>query len=333
MTVKRQTPKNVNRASWLFGHPVLRSAGVSQAYWAKSMISPSLQKGGGWHALLNGGVQTGANWAGIYIPVNDMTLSMLDEAQWSYHLASAQAYGVNIVVWAHDADNVVNRAEITQQGDNSLLGQASGWNSHEFNTGTTQMFYYGELDAAATIKTNLTAGTQYTWEQFKADPLFKDWVLYRISLENGWRGSGTFIKARVSEIKLNEVPIPLIPTRDDLESSIFQYATATSSAIAEALAPGTPFELISIHLNLSAAGTTSESFTVNLDAGRTATVYDTLLYTVNTLTGSSSGGTITDLFVPFGKSYTFMEDDEIDCAWANTEDRTYGLTYAFRVLP
>ena len=333
MTVKRQALKNVFQASWLFGHPVLRSTGVSQAYWAKSQISPYAQKGGGWSALLHSGVQDGTNYAAVFIPVNEMPIGVFEKAQWAYYMTGTETFGVNIVIWLHDPEDFDNRVEITQMGSVSGLEKSSGWNAHEFNTATTQMFYYGELTTAAGIKTNLTKGTQYTWAQFQADNLFRNWVIYRISIEHGWLASGTFDPVWVSEIKLNEVPIPLIPTRDDLETVIYQYHTATSGDIATALAPKTPFRLESIHLKINTAGTTNESFTVTLDAGRTATIYDTLLYTVNTLTGSTTGGAITSLFLPFGEGYDFMEDDEIDCGWNNQEDRTYGLTYAFRVLP
>jgi len=313
---------------WVFGKPVLRSTGVSQAYWAKSCISPYPQKGGGWYALLYGGVQSGSNWAGIYIPVNEMPITSFEEAQWSYYMTGTETMGVNIVIWIHDPTDFDKRAEVTQVGGVSGLDKAAGWNAHSFSPSTTQMFFYGE----GTTGTGLTAGTQYTWEQFQADTIFDGWTIYRVSLEHGWEASGTFDQVWVPEIKLNGVKIPLEPTRDDLEAMIFQYHTATSGALATALSPKTPFRLVSLDLKIDTAGTTSESFTATVDAGR-GSGYDTLLYSVNTLTGSTTGGTITNLHVPFGEGYDFVEDDEIDCAWTNTEARTYGLTYAFRVLP
>jgi len=323
MAVSRQTLKNVHQASWLFGHPVLRSTGVSQAYWAKSQISPYPQKGGGWDALLYGGVQTGSNYAAIFIPVNEMPVPLFEEAEWSYYMTSTQTMGVNIVVWVHDPENFDNRAEVSQLGGISGLAKATGWNAHQFDQTVTQMFFYGEN----TTGTNLTAGTQYTWNQFRTDNLFSKWTIYRISLEYGWEASGTFDQVWVADVKLNEVPVPLVPTRDDLEAPVYQYHTATSAALATALSPKTPYNLISIALKINTAGTTSESFTATVDAGRGA-AYDTLLLTKNTASLS-----ITDLFTSFGEGYDFMEDDDIDCAWPNTENRTYGLTYAFRVLP
>jgi len=207
MALKRQALKNVNQASWLFGHPVLRAANNSKAYWTAATSSPLNQKGGGWLACLDAGVQTGDDWAALYIPVNEMPVHVFEEAQWSYYMEATETMGVNIVIWIHDAEDFDKRAEVTQLGGIAGLEKAAGWNAHEFLTSTTQMFFYGEN----TTGTTLTAGTQYTWAEFQADPLFKYWTIYRITLEYGWEASGTFNPAYVAEVKLNEVPIPLKP--------------------------------------------------------------------------------------------------------------------------
>ncbi len=313
--------KGAAEAGWLFGHPVLRSTGVSQAYWAKSTISPYNQKGGGWLALLNGGVQTGSNYAALDIPVNELPTTQFDTAQWSYYMTAAQSMGVNIVIWIHDPNDFDKRAEVTQIG--SSVEKSLGWDASEFTTATTGMFFYGENSGA----TALTEGIQYAWSQFQTDVLFKTWTIYRISFEYGWEASGTFNPVWLAEIKLNGLPIQLVPTRDDLESPVFQYHTATTGALATTLSPKTPFQLLSIALKINTAGTTAENFTASVDAGRSS-AYDT-----NLLTQATNSPAITDLFVPYGEGYDSMEDDEIDCAWANRQNRTYGLTYAFRVLP
>jgi hypothetical protein len=307
---------------WKFGHPVCRSTGVSQSYWAKSVISPYLQKGSGWSIILNGGVQSGSNWAGVYIPVNELLVTQFNTAKWAYYMTGTETMGVNIVLWVHDPTDFDKRAEITQLG--SVVEKAAGWDAHEFDSTDTGIFFYGEN----TTGTGLTAGTQYTWAEFQADALFKTWTIYRVSLEYGWEASGTFDPVWLAQISLNDQNIDLQPTRDDLEAPVFQYHTATTGALATALSPKTPFRLLSVHLKVNTAGTTDEAFTINLDAGRVATVYDTLFLSQNTKTPA-----LTSLFASFGEGYDFMEDDEIDCAWANTENRTYGLTYAFRVLP
>jgi hypothetical protein len=187
------------------------------------------------------------------------------------------------------------------------------------------MFFYGEN----TTGTDLTAGTQYTWAEFQADTLFKHWTIYRISFEYGWEATGTFDPVWLAEIDLNNERIPFEPTRDDLEAPVFQYHTATTGALATALSPKTPFRLERVDIKINTAPTTgTQNFTVSVDAGRVATVYDTNLITRDLVAASATSYAVT-----FGQGYEFMEDDEIDCAWANTDNRTYGLTYCFRVLP
>lgn len=319
MTVKRQARSNVRQASWLFGHPVVRSNGNSVAYWSRPTTSPYNQKGGGWMSCLYGGTQSGTDWAALYVPVNEMPVKDFEEAQWSYYMTGTETMGVNIVIWIHDPEDFDKRAEVTQLGGHSGLEKAAGWNAHEFDTSVTQMFFYGEN----TTGTGLTAGTQYTWAQFQSDNLFKDWVIYRISLEYGWEASGTFDQVWVAEVKLNEIPIVLKPNAEDLAAPVYQYSTGFS-AIATALSPKTPFELIGVYVHLNAAAT-QQTLTVTVDAGR-GTAYDTLL-----LSQAMSGETDV-VFSEGDNTYKFHETDEIDCAWTNTDGKTYGLTYVWRAL-
>ena len=108
--------------------------------------------------------------------------------------------------------------------------------------------------------------------------------------------------------------------------SLNQIATATTGALANTLAPGVKFRLIRIELKINTAGTTSENFTLNLDAG------DGTAYDVNILTQNTKTPAITSLVVPFGKGYEFEADDEIDVAWGNTADETYGLRIVYELL-
>lgn len=309
-------------AAWLFGLPVLRYDKNGIAYWSKGTGSPLNQKAGGWQACIEGGVQTGDDWGAVYIPVHEMPLPELTAAMWSYYMTGTQTMGVNIVIWVHDPTDFDKRAEITQVGGAAALEKAAGWNAHELDTSVTQMFFYGEN----TTGTDLTAGTQYTLAQFQADALFKDWVIYRITLEHGWEASGTFQKVWVADVKLNGIYIQLKPQIGDLDAPIFQYQTGTG-AIAAALAPKTPFQLESIMVHFASAQT-QDTLTVTVDAGRAATVYDSLLYSRATATGS-----VTDLVIPFGRAYRFKQDDEIDVAYAGNDGDVYGLTYCWKVLP
>lgn len=308
----------------IFGKPILRAANNGRANWSRANALSQWQKGSGWQANLYGGVQTGNDdWAALFIPVNEKRITDFNSARWSYYMTNAETMGVNIVIWAHSSDDFSKRAEITQLANIAGLGKASGWNSHALVKTTDQFFYYGEN----TTGTNLTQGVPnyYGWDDFQADPLFMNWTIYRISFEYGWDASGTFDDAWLAEVVLDGQRILFDPDDDDLVP-VKQVHTATSAAIATTLAPKTPFRLIGVELKINTAGTTSESFTVTKDAGLDA-AYDQLLATQNTKTPA-----ITDLFLPFGEGYEYAAADEIDCAWPNTENRTYGLTYTWKPI-
>jgi len=196
------------QANPLFGPVSLSSSGNGSARWKRGSTSPLDQKGStGWLAELVGGVQTGSDWARLNIPVDEIFVSEFSRALWSYYMTNTETMGVNIVVWVHDPNDFDKRAEITQLGGHADLVKSSGWNAFSFSPTTGGMFFYGEN----TTGTGLTAGTQYTWSQFQADPLFKNWTIYRITLEYGWEASGTFEAAYVADVKLNGVAVPLKP--------------------------------------------------------------------------------------------------------------------------
>lgn len=107
---------------------------------------------------------------------------------------------------------------------------------------------------------------------------------------------------------------------------VFSVATATTGAIALATNPSGIFRLLSVTLHLSAAPTSSESLTVTLDAGD-GTTQDTLLFTQDLLVGS-----IVDLVIPFGEGYEYEADDDIDIAYTNDENNTYGVRLVYQLL-
>jgi len=89
-----------------------------------------------------------------------------------------------------------------------------------------------------------------------------------------------------------------------------------AAAIAETLAPDRLFRLLRIEVHWSAAPTTSEDFTVKLDAGD-GSAYDVLIDSVN-----PSAGSQTDLIFTYGEGYEYEADDEIDIAYPNTDTKT-----------
>ena len=87
------------------------------------------------------------------------------------------------------------------------------------------------------------------------------------------------------------------------------------------LAPGHAFEFGGFRLKLSAVGgTAAEALTITVDAGHAATVYDYQLYREPSMeTIQFLNWNIQDNPEPFEK------DDELDFAWANVANVTYGL--------
>lgn len=105
----------------------------------------------------------------------------------------------------------------------------------------------------------------------------------------------------------------------------FSAATG-SSAIALAVNPSGAFRLLRVECHFSAAPTTSENFTVTLDAGDGA-AYDVLLRSED-----PSATSATDLVFTFGEGWEFETDDDIDVAFTNTDGATYGLRVVYELI-
>ena len=211
----------------IFGQPILRAANNGLAKWTQVNTSSQWQKGTGWQANLYGGVQTGDDWASMFVPVSELRIIDFNSALWSYYMTAAQTFGVNLVIWVHDPNDFSKRAEITQLANVVGLGKALGWNSHTLVKTTDQFFFYGE----GTTGTGLTAGPAnlYGWDDFQADALFKTWDIYRISLEYGWEASGTFDQVWVAELKVNGMQIPIKPGPDELLTRMGEVQATPSS--------------------------------------------------------------------------------------------------------
>lgn len=328
MTVKRQAPKNVFHASWLFGHPVVRANLNSAAYWSRPTTSPLNAKGGGWMPCLHPRVNTGDDWSALYIPVNEYPVTLFNELQYSYYMTSAQSSGVNPVIWLHDPEDFDDRVEVTYEA--AEVDKGAGWNAFEFSTSADQNRYYGELSTAASGKTNLSSGTKYTWAEYQADNLFKNWVIYRISIEAGWLASSTFDQCWVAELKLNEVPIPLIPREGDLVPVHTYYTGSANIATTEAtINPRTPFQLLSVsfHVDVNPGQASAYVIQVLRDNDKHATYYDTVLHSSDIYVPT----TTTSRHVIFGEGYEFDEDDVIDILWTNNS-KNYGIVYTWKPL-
>ncbi len=256
-----------------FGKPTLRAYGADAwAGWRKGETSPLDQKSAtGWLANLYGGTQSGDDWARLNIPANDLYLKEFNYAQWSWYQTNAETMGVNMVIWMHDINDFDKRAEITQLANVSGLAHAAGWNSHILNFSTTQFFFYGEN----TTGTALTAGTQYTLNQFKTDPLFSTWTIYRITFEYGWEASGTFEDAYIADVRLNDQVIQLKPSVGDTIGSevktLYVATSGTSTTKATAITPTTGKKVRLISVQAVSASATAANFEVYFSTGANIT--------------------------------------------------------------
>jgi len=252
----------------IFGKPILRAQNNGEAGWCKENSLSQWQKGTGWTANLYGGVQTGDDWAAIFIPANEVPVPDFNSAMWSYYMTATETMGVNIVFWIHDPNDFSKRAEVTQVGGAAGLGKAAGWNAHVWNPATVQMFFYGEN----TTGTGLTAGTQYAWTSFQTDALFKNWVIYRLSLEYGWEASGTFDDVWVADLKLNGQILPVIPQypTDYVGSEVktLTYKTVgTSTTTGVMITPRTNKRIRILSVSLGNLGSTSTEIEVYFGTG------------------------------------------------------------------
>ena len=254
-----------------YGRPVLRWAGSGSAGWCKENSLSQWQKGSGWTANLYGGAQSGDDWAAIFVPVNEVPVPDFNSAEWSYYMTAIETMGVNIVIWIHSPIAFQKRAEVTQLANVSGLGKAAGWNAHTWNPATVQMFFYGEN----TTGTGLTAGTNYAWTSFQTDALFKNWTIYRISIEYGWEASGTFDDAWVADLKLNGERILLVPQEGERaggETKTIYKATAAPSTTRVTIITPAAAKRVRIHsIFMNTASATASQFEVYFADGANIT--------------------------------------------------------------
>ena len=106
-----------------------------------------------------------------------------------------------------------------------------------------------------------------------------------------------------------------------MSASVFKVNGTGAAAIATSLTvpAGATYQLISVTCNLSTAPTTSQAFTITLNAHAGA-AYDTLLYTLDPSTTS-----VTDILWQPDVPIVLEGGDAIDVAYTNTDTRTYGV--------
>ncbi len=197
-----------------FGEPLLYSARNGTANWMKDPPGQIYQKGSTQFSVKMYADNTNDDWASVVIPVNELPVDHLAKAMWTYWMTNAESGGVNMVIWIHDPTDFSKRAEVTQLM--GLVSKDAGFNVETLDLTVTELFYYGENISGS----GLTAGTNYTWKQFREDALFKDWDIYRITFDVGWLGASVQEDIWLTEININGQQIPLKPSGDTYTNTI-----------------------------------------------------------------------------------------------------------------
>jgi hypothetical protein len=106
-----------------------------------------------------------------------------------------------------------------------------------------------------------------------------------------------------------------------MASSVFKdNATNTAGAIAHSLVvpAGVVYRIITCTLKMGAAPTTSENYTITVNANAGA-AFDTQIYSLDLSTGSTTD----NIWFPDGYPLYLEGGDALDIAYANTDANTY----------
>jgi len=111
-------------------------------------------------------------------------------------------------------------------------------------------------------------------------------------------------------------------------SSIYKINDTGTAAISFAgdVPVGDHYRLVSVTCNFAAAPTTSENFTIELDAAAGA-IYDLLLYTLDV-----SAGSTTDILWQPDEEILLEGGDAIDVNFANTDTIKWGAQITFKAV-
>jgi len=118
---------------------------------------------------------------------------------------------------------------------------------------------------------------------------------------------------------------PYVSVHRITEAPVVTISTG-AGAISKSYTPAAAFWLHSVTLHLSAAPTTSQDFTITLNAAD-GVAYDTLLYSLDLSLSS-----VTDLvYTPDDGPLLCESGDAVDVAYLNTDEATYGLRIVARL--
>jgi hypothetical protein len=113
-----------------------------------------------------------------------------------------------------------------------------------------------------------------------------------------------------------------------MAASVFKInrtGTAGAIAVSHTVPAGEVHQLVSVSCKMSAAPTTSENFTVKLDANA-GSAYDLELNSIDL----SAASTTDHIYYPDGYGLLLEGGDAIDVAYANTDVGTFGVQITVR---
>lgn len=138
-------------------------------------------------------------------------------------------------------------------------------------------------------------------------------------------GSHVYIEDTTNYDGVREIISVPSTTTFNVKAKFVAETPAGTETVKIAIKPNTPFRFVGFFIHLSAAPTTGEDFTITLDAA------DGSQYDVNIYTRDFSSASDLDIIwtIPEDSQIPYEKDDIIRVAWANTDDRTYGMKLFF----
>ena len=151
-------------------------------------------------------------------------------------------------------------------------------------------------------------------------------VTFATSAAHGFlAGSHVYIEGTTNYDGVHEIVSVPSTTTFNVVAKYVAETPAGSETVKVAIKPNAEFRFVGFSIHMDTAPTTSESFTITLDA-IDGSQYDVNIYTRNFSTNSD-----TDIIwtIPENAQIPYDRDDIIRVAWANTDDRTYGIKLWF----
>lgn len=149
-----------------------------------------------------------------------------------------------------------------------------------------------------------------------------DVVRFTTSAAHGFiAGSHVYIEGTTNYDGVYEILNVAATTTFDIRAKFVAETPAGTETVKVAIVPNADFKFLGFSIHLSAAPTTSENFTITLDAVDGAQ-FDVVIYSRDF---SSASDTDIIWTVPEDSQQPYKKGDKLRVAWANSDDSTYGL--------